>query len=266
MSHTNPTDHSEGPSLDRRRWLRRAAAAGLLAALPGCARRLPEPPADGEMLRFPGKVPMRALNDSPPNLETPWRFYRDDLTPNDAFFVRWHLQFIPTTVDLRTWRLKVGGHVERPLELSMDELRRMAATSLVAVNQCSGNSRGLFEPRVPGGQWGNGAMGNARWTGVPLRDLLRRAGVRDGAIDVTFAGLDRSGYADRVRFRQVAARGPGDRPRRRHPGGLRDERQAAAAAQRLPGAAGGARLVRHLLGQGAAAKSPSCRTASTASG
>jgi sulfite dehydrogenase (cytochrome) subunit A len=198
VSHTNPSDDSVAPRLDRRRWLRRAAAAGLLAALPpGCARRAVEP-ADGGAdapLRFPGKVPMRALGDSPPNLETPWRFYRDDITPNDAFFVRWHLQFIPTTVDLRTWRLKIGGHVERSLELSMDDLRRMLPKSVVAVAQCSGNSRSLFEPRVAGGQWGNGAMGNARWTGVPLRALLARAGVLAGAIDVTFAGLDRSGYA-----------------------------------------------------------------------
>jgi DMSO/TMAO reductase YedYZ molybdopterin-dependent catalytic subunit len=185
-------------SLDRRQWLRRAAAAGLGAALPlGCARRAPEPAAGGAdgPLRFPGKVPMRALNDSPPNLETPWQYFREDLTPNEAFFVRWHLQFIPTTVDLRDWRLKVGGRVERPLGLSLDELRRMEARSVVAVAQCSGNSRSLFAPRVPGGQWGNGAMGNARWTGVPLRDLLRRARVRAGAVDVSFAGLDRGGYA-----------------------------------------------------------------------
>jgi DMSO/TMAO reductase YedYZ molybdopterin-dependent catalytic subunit len=197
VSHTNPTDPSAVPLLDRRRWLRRAAAAGLLAALPpGCARYAP-PPHDGgadEPLRFPGKVAMRALGDSPPNLETPWRYYRDDLTPNDAFFVRWHLQFLPTTIDLRTWRLKVSGHVERPLELSMDDLRRMPAASVVAVTQCAGNSRSLFEPPVQGGQWGNGAMGNARWAGVPLRDLLSRAGVRAGAVDVTFAGLDRGGY------------------------------------------------------------------------
>jgi DMSO/TMAO reductase YedYZ molybdopterin-dependent catalytic subunit len=183
---------------DRRQWLRWATAAGLGAALPaGCARRAPEPAADraDAPVRFPGKVPLRTLNDSPPCLETPWPYYRDDLTPNEAFYVRWHLQFLPTTVDLRTWRLKVGGHVERPLELSMDELRQMEPTSLVAVNQCSGNSRGLFEPHMPGAQWGNGAMGNARWTGVPLRDLLRRAGVRAGAVDVSFAGLDRGGYS-----------------------------------------------------------------------
>jgi hypothetical protein len=142
-------------------------------------------------MRLPGKAPMRALNDRPPLLETPWDYYRQDLTPNEAFYVRWHLEVIPTDVDLRTWRLKIGGSVDRPLELSMDDLRRMEPTSLVAVNQCSGNSRSFFAPRVAGGQWRNGAMGNARWTGVPLRDLLRRAGVQKGAAQVTFRGLDR---------------------------------------------------------------------------
>ncbi|MDB5307138.1 MAG: sorA [Gemmataceae bacterium] len=85
-------------------------------------------------------------------------------------------------MDLRTWRLRVDGHVERPLELSMGDLHRMEAVSVVAVNQCPGNSRSFFEPRVPGGQWLNGAMGNARWTGVRLRDLLQRAGLRAGAV------------------------------------------------------------------------------------
>jgi DMSO/TMAO reductase YedYZ molybdopterin-dependent catalytic subunit len=144
-------------------------------------------------MRFPQKAPLIVLNDRAPCLETPWRYFREDFTPNEAFFVRWHLQAIPTRVDVRTWRLRLGGHVERPLELSLDELRGMGAHPIAAVNQCSGNSRSLFVPRVPGGQWGNGAMGNARWTGVPLRDLLARAGVRVGAVQVSFDGLDEGG-------------------------------------------------------------------------
>ena len=110
---------------------------------------------------------MRAINDRPPCLETPWEYFKTDITPNNAFYVRWHLQTIPT-VNEKTWKLKISGQVEKPLELSIEELRKMPSASVVAVNQCSGNSRGLFEPRIPGAQWNNGAMGNAKWTGVRL--------------------------------------------------------------------------------------------------
>ncbi len=181
-----------GEFLDRRAWLCRAGAAGLAGLVSaGCARRTQITSADTVApLRFPQKVALRAINDRAPCLETPWQYYRHDLTPNEAFYVRWHLEGIPTHVDLRTWRLRIDGHVERPLELSMEDLRRVEPVSLVAVNQCSGNSRSLFAPRVPGGQWVNGAMGNARWTGVRLRDLMRQAGLRAGAKQVTFQGLD----------------------------------------------------------------------------
>lgn len=98
---------------------------------------------------------------------------------------------IPTAVDLRTFRLEVGAHVKTPLSLSVDDLRtKFKPISLVALNQCSGNSRSLFQPRVPGGQWGNGAMGNARWTGVRLKDVLDAAEVQPGAVQVGFRGLD----------------------------------------------------------------------------
>jgi sulfite dehydrogenase len=178
-------------TFSRRAWLRQMAGLGLASILPaGCGRHeSPSPPAE-PMARFPEKVPMRVITDRAPCLETPWRYFREDLTPNEAFYVRWHLEAIPTTVDLHTWRLKVAGHVQTPLELSLDELRQLPRESIVAVNQCSGNSRGLFDPRVPGSQWGNGGMGNARWTGVRLRDLLDRAGLRAGAVQVAFDGLD----------------------------------------------------------------------------
>jgi len=174
--------------------LRSAGAAGLAGLLPaGCSRptQATAPAADAAtLIRFPQKIALRALNDRAPCLETPWTYFRHDVTPNEAFFVRWHLEAVPTHVDLRTWRLRIDGHIERPLELSMEDLRRMEAVSVVAVNQCSGNSRSHFAPRVPGGQWYNGAMGNARWTGVRLDDLLRRAGLRAGAVQLAFDGLD----------------------------------------------------------------------------
>lgn len=143
------------------------------------------------LARFPEKAPMILLTDRPPQLETPLRYFLEDFTPNEALFVRWHFAGIPTEVNAAEWRLDVTGSVDRPLQLSLDDLRhRFEAVSLVAVNQCSGNSRGLFDPRVPGGQWRHGAMGNVRWTGVRLRDVLDGAGVRARSVEVAFRGLD----------------------------------------------------------------------------
>src|SRR5438105_552735 len=99
------------------------------------------------IVRFPEKTEMILLTDRPPQLETPIHYFRQDLTPNEAFFVRWHLEGIPTFVDLRTFRLNVGGHVRQPLQLSVDELRsQFEPISIIAVNQCSGNSRSFCEP------------------------------------------------------------------------------------------------------------------------
>jgi DMSO/TMAO reductase YedYZ molybdopterin-dependent catalytic subunit len=140
---------------------------------------------------FPQKGQMILQRTRPPLLETPFEvFDRGVFTPNDRFFVRWHWAVVPTQVDADAFRLAVRGHVNQPLWLSLTDLQAMPRVELAAVNQCSGNSRGLFQPRVAGGQWENGAMGNARWTGIRLRDLLDRAGVKPGAVAVRFNGLD----------------------------------------------------------------------------
>ncbi len=177
----------------RRQWLLATASAGTSLLSIGCGggprSRLPEGQGD-TLARFPGKVAMRVVNDRPPCLETPWRYFQHDLTPNEAFYVRSHLQTVPAAIDLKAWRLRIDGAVDRPLELSMDDLRRLGSDELIAVNQCSGNSRSLFGPMVPGAQWRNGAMGNARWAGVGLATVLRAAGVRRDAVQVTFDGLD----------------------------------------------------------------------------
>ena len=111
------------------------------------------------------------------------------LTPNDAFFVRYHLADIPTGLIPRL-TLERAGQGDKPLSLSFDELKTVEPVEVAAVNQCSGNSRGFFEPRVNGGQLANGAMGNARWNGVPLKAVLAKAGVQAGAVQVAFNGLD----------------------------------------------------------------------------
>ena len=113
------------------------------------------------------------------------------ITPNDAFFVRYHLAGIPHAIDPDAFRLEIDGKVKKPLTLSLEDLKAMPAVEVVAVNQCSGNSRGFFEPRVAGGQLGNGAMGNARWKGVRLKTVLDKAGVAAGARQVVLQGLDK---------------------------------------------------------------------------
>jgi DMSO/TMAO reductase YedYZ molybdopterin-dependent catalytic subunit len=140
---------------------------------------------------FPQKGRMILQRARPPLLETPWHVFDQGVfTPNDQFFVRWHWAGIPEALDVAGFRLNVRGQVSRPLSLSLADVLAMPHVELAAVNQCSGNSRGYFQPRVPGGQWGNGAMGNAKWTGVRLRDVLDRAGVKAGAVAVRFNGLD----------------------------------------------------------------------------
>lgn len=150
--------------------------------------------ADGPrpVVDYPQKRPMIRVTTRPPHLETPFEYFNEGaITANDAFFVRYHLASIPLSVDLATYRLTVRGLVAQPLSLSFAELKSIAApVEVVAVNQCSGNSRGFFSPRVFGAQLANGAMGNARWVGVPLKAVLEKAGVGAGAKQVTFNGLD----------------------------------------------------------------------------
>lgn len=191
---------------------RRAILAGLGGTLvAGCSKEpvAPDPTRQGRdavelpfangtrpMVQFPGKRPLIQMTARPPQLETPFQVFADSvadgslLTPNDAFFVRYSMGQLPLDLKVQDWRLAVGGHVAKPLSLSLAELKAMPTTELVAVNQCSGNSRGFSEPRVGGGQLAHGAMGCARWTGVPLKAVLEAAGVRPGAVDVAFEGLD----------------------------------------------------------------------------
>jgi len=179
--------------MNRRRFFQLTGAAGaaLMASPVRMTSVLEASSSMRDLVRFPEKTEMILLTDRPPQLETPIHYFRQDLTPNEAFFVRWHLEGIPTSVDLRTFRVNVSGHVQQPLQLSVDELRsQFEPISIVAVNQCSGNSRSFFEPRVPGGQWKDGAVGNAKWTGVSVRSILDRAQVKSGAVDVSFNGLD----------------------------------------------------------------------------
>jgi DMSO/TMAO reductase YedYZ molybdopterin-dependent catalytic subunit len=194
-------DHSHGVDVRRRKMLHGLAAGGLASTMAGWnrsawpAESFNLPFAGGERdltSAFPQKGEMLLLRTRPPLLETPFVvFDRGVFTPNDQFFVRWHLADIPTKIDGAAFRLNVHGQVERALSLSLTELRtEFEPIELAAVNQCSGNSRGFYDPRVAGAQWGNGAMGNALWTGVRLRDILDRAGLKGSAVQARFNGLD----------------------------------------------------------------------------
>jgi DMSO/TMAO reductase YedYZ molybdopterin-dependent catalytic subunit len=142
------------------------------------------------METLPGKKPLIKLSYRPPNYESPLEYFRTPITPNDQFFVRYHLADIPQ-VNADTYKIKVGGDgASTPLELTLDDLKKMPAAEVVAVNQCSGNRRGLSNPHVVGVEWGYGAMGCARWKGARLKDVLEKAGLKKEAIEVAFDGAD----------------------------------------------------------------------------
>jgi sulfite dehydrogenase (cytochrome) subunit A len=200
---------SEFPDISRRRFLRWLGAAGftlsssglLIACSDSTNRQIIKVPPGQTLARLPEKTELIMLTDRPPQLETPLQYFRTDLTPNEAFFVRWHNAGIPMSVDTNTFRLTVGGVVQKPLQLSLDDLKKsFEPASVVAVCQCSGNARSYYDPRIPGGQWGNGAMGNARWTGVRLKDVLAKAGIKSGAIEVAFSGLDEAPLSGTPKF------------------------------------------------------------------
>jgi len=182
--------------ITRRRFLLAAgvAATTVVSRRPSFAADVDALLAGRPLVRYPEKTDLILLTARPPQLETPLSYFDRAITPNDAFFVRYHVFPIPTSVDLDQWRLEVKGHVDKPLSLSMDDLKKFPRASVTAAAQCSGNSRGRFTPRVLGGQWGDGAMGNARWTGARLQDVLKAAGARSGALDVTFDGLDKPAF------------------------------------------------------------------------
>ncbi|KQW18384.1 oxidase [Afipia sp. Root123D2] len=186
--------------IDRRSLIRNSAATlatlgatSVFDTLSALADTVTLPFENGErpLVKYPQKRLMIGQTSRPPQLETPFSVFNESvITPNDAFFVRYHLADIPLDIDPDKYSVEIKGKVDKPLKLSLADIKKMPATEIVAVNQCSGNSRGFSNPRVAGGQSGNGAMGNARWKGVSLKAVLDRAGVQQGARQVTFNGLD----------------------------------------------------------------------------
>ena len=152
---------------------------------------------------LPGKKPLIQLADRPPNYESPLEYFRTPITPNDQFFVRYHLADIPE-IKVEDYRISVGGDgANGQAELTLADLKAMPAVEVVAVNQCSGNRRGLSTPHVAGVEWGYGAMGCASWKGARLKDVLDKVGLKKETIEIS------------VRRRR--------RPRGRQDAGLRQE-------------------------------------------
>ncbi len=183
-----------------RREFLKVSAGGLLlaggtrwAGFANAAGDLPSGALESAQLdSLPGKLPLIKKSFRPPNFETPVSYFNEAFTPNNAFFVRYHLAGIPEAVDAAQWRLAISGEsLEKPLELTYENLTRDFETvELAAVCMCSGNRRGFSQPHVPGVQWGHGAIGNAKWRGVRLRDVLNKAGLKKDAVEIVLGGAD----------------------------------------------------------------------------
>src|SRR5271155_1794253 len=130
----------------------------------------------------------------PVNLEMPFDQLDSYLTPTELFYIRSH--FPAPRLELASYRLRIDGAVRNPLSLSYQQLRDMPSETRIATLECAGNSRVFLVPPVAGAQWELGAVGNAEWTGVPLRALLERAGLEDDACEVLLEGADRGTPAE----------------------------------------------------------------------
>ncbi|MBW3542095.1 MAG: sulfite oxidase [Planctomycetes bacterium] len=125
---------------------------------------------------------------SPENSETPLAQMHSLVTPNRLFFVRNH--FDGPTIDLASWRLRIGGCVEKELELTWEQLDAMPQRSVFATMECAGNGRSFLQPAVSGVQWGAGAVGHAEWSGVPLAFVVKRARLKPETCELVFEGAD----------------------------------------------------------------------------
>ncbi|HLK48257.1 MAG TPA: sulfite oxidase [Bryobacteraceae bacterium] len=146
--------------------------------------------AAGALLRA-AEVPGRDMlvrSTRPEDLEMPLSAFADYITPIEHFFVRTHV-YVPT-VNVSDWRLKIEGEVGAPQTLTLDDLKKLPAVELISVVECAGNGRSFFQPHVAGAQWSTGGVGNGRFRGVRLADVLKHAGIKDSAREILFDGAD----------------------------------------------------------------------------
>jgi DMSO/TMAO reductase YedYZ molybdopterin-dependent catalytic subunit len=171
--------------MNRRTLLSGAVAASGAALLAPLERLFADVGADVP----PARRRLLQVNAYAADAETPLDALTTYLTPNDLFFVRHH--WVPQLPDMATWKLTVDGDVSRPLELTLADLKKLPKASAASVLQCAGNGRGLFKPYIAGVQWKYGAVGNAHWTGVRVKDLLAKAGLKGGAKHLHTFGSDK---------------------------------------------------------------------------
>jgi DMSO/TMAO reductase YedYZ molybdopterin-dependent catalytic subunit len=178
-------------------------ALGVRASALGALAHLAPAPLFAQGAKVaPGKEKLIVRSLRPPDYETPVALLDSWITPIEHFYVRSHLP-VPSGLDAATWTLQVEGEVNAPVTLPLDELKKMPNATLTAVIECAGNGRAFFDPPVAGIQWTKGAVGNARWTGVRMADVLKRVGVKATGRFVTMNGADR-GMAQQPDFiRQV---------------------------------------------------------------
>jgi len=152
-------------------------------------------------IAFPEKRPLITYSDRPPLLETPREVFTSSLTPNDLFFVRWHMPIIPTYINPRYFSISINGLVDEAIKVSLNDLKKeYEQVEITAVLQCGGNSRTAFKPTAGGIQWGIGAMGCAKWKGVRLKDVLTKAGLKKDAAWIGFNGEDKAVYSKTANF------------------------------------------------------------------
>src|SRR5215469_15192257 len=173
----------------RRDFLRQVSATALVASGASSLLSLAQAPASTSTIDVPGEDGLIVRSFRFVDLETPVEYFNTWLTPVPRFFVRNHMHE-PNELDAATWRLTIGGEVDKPYSLSLSDIAKLESHSVISTLECAGNGRSLHRPQVPGIQWGKGAVSTAKFTGPRLRDILQRAGVKSSGKHVMFRGLD----------------------------------------------------------------------------
>ncbi len=190
--------------MQRRDFLKTSLAASTLLLGNSLFASRTKQPIDSQKIStvaFPEKKPLITYSDRPPLLETPMEVFTKAITPNDQFFVRWHMPRIPTVTDIDAYRININGFVDNPISISLKELKNdYEQVETTVVMQCGGNSRSAFLPTTSGIQWGNGAMGCAKFKGVRLNDLLKKVQMKDGASWIGLNGDDKAAFHKTANF------------------------------------------------------------------